>query len=85
VYKLFEAFQSLEDSVFRLDTKGSAAGYKHSTAEILKLLGIIEEGTIHPDCPDLRSGDEAERMKEALIRPMRMAQRMKIPYYSFPS
>jgi hypothetical protein len=85
VYKLFEAFQSLEDSVFRLDTKGSAAGYKHSTAEILKLLGIIEEAEIHPDCPDLRSGHEAERMKEALIRPMRMAQRMKIPYYSFPS
>ena len=85
VYKLFEAFQSLEDSVFRLDTKGSAAGYKHSTAEILKLLGIIEEAAIHPDCPDLRSDDEAERMKEALIRPMRMAQRMKIPYYSFPS
>jgi hypothetical protein len=85
VYKLFEAFQSLEDSVFRLDTKGSAAGYKHSTAEILKLLGIIEEAEIHPDCPDLRSGHEVERMKEALIRPMRMAQRMKIPYYSFPS
>jgi dihydrodipicolinate synthase/N-acetylneuraminate lyase len=31
VYKLFEAFQSLEDEVFRLNSKGSAAAYKHST------------------------------------------------------
>jgi dihydrodipicolinate synthase/N-acetylneuraminate lyase len=35
VYKLFEAFQSLEDQVFRLDQKGSAAAYKHSTAHLL--------------------------------------------------
>ena len=85
VYKLFEAFQSLEDSVFRLDEKGSAAGYKHSTAEILKMLGVIESAEIHPHCPDLRPGDEARRMREALIRPMRMAERMNIPHYSFPS
>jgi hypothetical protein len=85
VYKLFEAFQSLEDSVFRLDEKGSAAGYKHSTAEILKMLGIIESSEIHPDCPDLRTGDEAAKMQEALFRPMRMAKRMNIPFYSYPS
>ena len=85
VYKLFEAFQSLEDSVFRLDEKGSAAGYKHSTAEILKILGVIESAEIHPDCPDLRAGDEATKMREALIRPMRMAERMNIAHYSFPS
>ena len=85
VYKLFEAFQSLEDSVFRLDEKGSAAGYKHSTAEILKMLGVIESAEIHPHCPDLRAGDEAMRMREALLRPMRMAERMNIPHYSFPS
>jgi hypothetical protein len=85
VYKLFEAFQSLEDSVFRLDDKGSAAGYKHSTAEILKMLGVIESAEIHPDCPDLREGDEQARMREALIRPLRMAERMNIPFYSFPS
>ncbi len=85
VYKLFEAFQSLEDSVFRLDDKGSAAGYKHGTAEILKMLGIIDSAEIHPDCPDLRPGDEQARMREALIRPMRMADRMGIPFYSFPS
>ena len=85
VYKLFEAFQSLEDSVFRLDEKGSAAGYKHSTAEILKMLGVIESAEIHPDCADLRVGDEAMKMREALIRPMRMAERMNIPHYSFPS
>ena len=82
VYKLFEAFQSLEDSVFRLDEKGSAAGYKHSTAEILKMLGVIESAEIHPNCSDLRAGDEAMRMREALLRPMRMAERMNIPHYS---
>ena len=85
VYKLFEAFQSLEDSVFRLDEKGSASGYKHSTAEILKMLGVIESAEIHPHCPDLRAGDEAMSMREALMRPMRMAERMNIPHYSFPS
>ncbi|MDG0964078.1 MAG: hypothetical protein P8O23_03380 [Opitutales bacterium] len=85
VYKLFEAFQSLEDSVFRLDYKGSVAGYKHSTAEILKMLGVIESAEIHPNCPDLREGDEQARMREALIRPIRMAERMNIPFYSFPS
>ena len=84
VYKLFEAFQSLEDSVFRLDEKGSAAGYKHSTAEILKMLGVIESAEIHPDCPDIRAGNEAMKMREALIRPVRMAGRMNIPHYSFP-
>ena len=84
VYKLFEAFQSLEDSVFRLDEKGSAAGYKHSTAEILKMLGIIDSAEIHPNCPDLRPGDEARRMAEAMIRPLRMAERMDIPFYTYP-
>jgi hypothetical protein len=85
VYKLFEAFQSLEDAVFRLDEKGSAAGYKHSTAVILKLLGLIESAEIHPDCPDRRMGDEEARMREALIRPMRIAERMDIPHYAYPS
>ena len=82
VYKLFEAFQSLEDSVFRMDENGNAAGYKHSTAEILKLLGIVESAEIHPLCSDLRNGDESLRMREALFRPMRIAERMNIPYYS---
>jgi hypothetical protein len=81
---LFEAFQSLEDSVFRLDEDGSAAAYKHSTAEILKILGIIDSAEIHPDCPDLRPGDERTRMREALLRPLRMAERMDIPHYSLP-
>ncbi|MBT5716000.1 MAG: hypothetical protein HOI70_03720 [Opitutae bacterium] len=85
VYKLFEAFQSLEDSVFRLDDKGSAAGYKHSTAEILQMLGVIDSAEIHPDCPDLRPGNEQALMKEALIRPIRIADRMNIPFYSFSS
>ena len=85
VYKLFEAFQSLEDLVFRLDDKGSAAGYKHSTAEILQMLGVIDSAEIHPECPDLRTGDERARMQEALIRPLRIAERMNIPFYSFPS
>ena len=78
VYKLFEAFQSLEDSVFRLDDKGSAAAYKHSTAVVLQLLGLITSSEIHPDCPDIRPGDEHARMKEALIRPLRVAERLGI-------
>ena len=85
VYKLFEAIQSLEDAVFRLDEKGSAAGYKQSTAEILKMLGVIETAEIHPECLDLRIGKEEDRMREALYRPMRMAERMNIPNFSFPS
>jgi dihydrodipicolinate synthase/N-acetylneuraminate lyase len=78
VYKLFEAFQSLEDAVFRLDEKGSAAAYKHSTAHVLKLLGLIESSEIHPACADRRSDDEAARMKEALARPLRIAERLGI-------
>lgn len=85
IYKLFEAIQSLEDSVFRLDDKGSAAGYKHSTAEILQMLGVIDSAEIHPECPDLRARNERARMQEALIRPLRIAERMNIPFYSFPS
>ena len=78
VYKLFEAFQSLEDAVFRLDAKGSAAAYKHSTAHVLKLLGLIPSSEIHPDCTDRRPDDEADRMKEALVRPLRIAERLGI-------
>ena len=85
IYKLFEAIQSLEDSVFRLDDKGSAAGYKHSTAEILQMLDVIDSAEIHPECPDLRAGNERARMQEALIRPLRITERMNIPFYSFPS
>lgn len=81
VFKLFEAFQSLEDSVFRLDDNQSAAAYKHSTAAILHLLGLIETAEIHPDCADIRSGDEVARMKEALIRPLRIAERLDIPNF----
>jgi dihydrodipicolinate synthase/N-acetylneuraminate lyase len=82
VYKLFEAFQSLEDAVFRLDEKGSAAAYKHSTAHVLKLLGLIESSEIHPDCADRRPEDEAQRMKEALQRPVRVAERLGIENFS---
>lgn len=82
VYKLFEAFQSLEDAVFRLDLDGSAAAYKHSTAHVLKLLGIIASSEIHPECPDLRPEGEAERMREALVRPLRIAQRLGIGLFS---
>lgn len=82
VYKLFEAIQSLEDAVFRLDENGSAAAYKHSTAHVLKLLGLIESTEIHPACPDRRGEDESERMREALRRPLRVAERLDIPYFS---
>ena len=82
VYKLFEAFQSLEDAVFRLDEQGSAAAYKHSTAHVLKLLGLIDSTEVHPDCPDRRPDGEADRMREALQRPMRVAERLGIPHFS---
>ena len=82
VYKLFEAFQSLEDAVFRLDENGSAAAYKHSTAHVLKLLGLIESSEIHPHCIDRRPDDEADRMAEALRRPIRVAERLGIKNFS---
>ena len=78
VYKLFEAFQSMEDQVFRLDSRGSAAAYKHSTAHALKLLGIIASAEAHPACTDLRGSDEQQRMQEALVRPQRIADRLGI-------
>jgi len=82
VYKLFEALQSLEDAVFRLDETGSAAAYKHSTAVCLKLLGIIDQAEVHPDCGDVRAGDEENRMREALRRPLRMAEKLGIPAFA---
>lgn len=82
VYKLFEAFQSLEDAVFRLDETGSAAAYKHSTAHVLKLLGLIESSEIHPDCGDRRDDREAATMEAALRRPLRVAGRLGIDLFS---
>lgn len=84
VYKLFEAFQSMEDQVFRLDMNGSAAAYKHSTAHLLHHLGIIQSPEAHPNCKDLRGPDEAVRMSEALIRASRIAKRLQIPGMSCP-
>lgn len=80
VYKLFEAFQSLEDQVFRLDQNGSAAAYKHSTAHLLSLLSVIAAPEAHPNCGDLRGDDESSRMVEALIRPKRIAKRLDISF-----
>ena len=82
VYKLFEAFQSFEDAVFRLDENHSAAAYKHSTAAALKLLGLIESSEVHPDCPDRRPDGEEDRMREAMRRPLRMAERLGIPGFA---
>jgi hypothetical protein len=79
VYKLFEAFQSLEDQVFRLDASGSAAAYKHSTAHALHQLGVIASPESHPHCKDLRGADEAARIHEAMLRPHRIATRLGIP------
>lgn len=81
VYKVFEAFQSLEDQVFRLDVNMSASAYKHSTAHILHELGIISSPEAHPLCKDLRGTDEAIRMNEALRRPKRIAERLGIPLF----
>ncbi|MEM7012008.1 MAG: hypothetical protein AAF585_11050 [Verrucomicrobiota bacterium] len=85
VYKVFEAFQSLEDAVFRLDENGSAAAYKHSTAHILQLLGLIDSTEIHPDCTDARPDGEDARMREALIRPLRIAERLGIEDFKLAS
>jgi dihydrodipicolinate synthase/N-acetylneuraminate lyase len=79
VYKLFEAFQSFEDLVFRLDDRMSASPYKHSTAHVLHHLGLIDAPESHPDCKDLRGADEALRMEEAMRRPLRVAKRLGIP------
>jgi hypothetical protein len=79
VYKLFEAFQSFEDLVFRLDERLSAAAYKHSTAHVLHQLGLISAPESHPDCKDVRGADEAARMEEAMRRPRRVAARLGIP------
>ena len=80
VYKVFEAFQSLEDQVFRLDGRLSASAYKHSTAHVLHELGLIASPEAHPACKDLRGDDEAARMTEALRRPRRVAERLNIPF-----
>ena len=79
VYKLFEAFQSFEDLVFRLDERLSASPYKHSTAHVLHQLGLIEAAEPHPACKDLRGSDEGTRMAEAMRRPLRIAERLNIP------
>jgi dihydrodipicolinate synthase/N-acetylneuraminate lyase len=81
VYKLFEAIQSFEDSVFRLDANGSAAAYKHSTAHVLHLLGLLASSECHPRCSDLRAADESARMREALERPLRMTIELGIPEF----
>lgn len=81
VYKLFEAFQSFEDLVFRLDDKLSAAAYKHSTAHVLHAQGLIATAEPHPNCKDVRGADEAQRMAEAMRRPLRIAKRLGIPGY----
>ena len=84
VYKLFEALQSFEDSVFRLDANGSAAAYKHSTAHVLHLLGLLDSPESHPRCRDLRAADESVRIREALERPLRMARELGIPEFRLP-
>ncbi|HEY2341961.1 MAG TPA: hypothetical protein VGH90_02975, partial [Chthoniobacteraceae bacterium] len=82
VYKLLEAIQSFEDLVFRLDERGSAGAYKHSTAHVLHLFGLVASPETHPACRDLRGADEPRRMREALERPLRMARALQIPGFS---
>ena len=79
VYKLFEALQSLEDQVFRLDERLSAAAYKHSTAHVLHVLGLIAAPDAHPACPAVRAVGEGARMEEALRRPRRVAEKLRVP------
>lgn len=79
VYKLFEAFQSMEDQVFRLNERSSASAYKHSTAHVLHRLGIIAAPEPHPACAETRGPDEGEQMEAALRRARRMAEKLGIP------
>ena len=85
VYKLFEAIQSFEDVIFRFDRRGSAAAYKHSTAHALHLLGLLASPETHPECPDVRDQDEPARIREAMERPLRVAQALGIPGFKIPS
>jgi dihydrodipicolinate synthase/N-acetylneuraminate lyase len=85
VYKLFEAIQSFEDLVFRMDEKGSAAAYKHSTAHVLHLLGLLASPEAHPACRDLRGADEGARIREAIERPLRMVRALEIPGFQLPT
>ena len=48
----------------------------------LKLLGLIESSEIHPDCTDRRPDGEEARMREAMRRPLRIAERLGIPGFS---
>ena len=82
VYKLFEAIQSFEDLVFRLNEKNSASAYKHSTAHVLHSMGLIATPEAHPNCQDLRGSDENFRMTEAMRRPLRVAERLGIPEFT---
>jgi dihydrodipicolinate synthase/N-acetylneuraminate lyase len=79
VYKVFEALQSFEDTIFRLDAKGSAAAYKHSTAHALHRLGLLDSPEAHPACRDVRGDDESARIAESMVRPLRIAERLGIP------
>lgn len=79
VYKVFEAIQSFEDLVFRLDENHSASAYKHSTAHVLKHLDLIAATETHPNCKDQRPADESLRMQEAMRRPDRITKRLGIP------
>ncbi|MDB6129056.1 MAG: hypothetical protein JWM04_163, partial [Verrucomicrobiales bacterium] len=78
VYKLLEVLQSLEDQVFRLDHRGSASAYKHSTAHFLHNLGLVAAPDTHPNCRDRRDSGEGDRMKEAAIRVERIARKLQI-------
>ena len=68
VYKLFKP-----SSLWRIRsfvwTKRAAPRVQASTAEILRMLGVIDTAEIHPDCPDLRIGDEQTRMRELCCVP----------------
>jgi len=56
----------------------SASAYKHSTAHVLHSMGLISTPDAHPKCQDLRGPDEAQRMTDALRRPLRLADRLGI-------
>jgi hypothetical protein len=48
---------------------------------VLHAQGLIATVEPHPKCKDVRGADEAQRMAEAMRRPLRIAERLGIPGY----
>ena len=70
---------STGEGIYGVDLEGNCT---FANPACLKLLGLIASDEIHPDCPDIREGDEVARMRSALRRPLRVAERLGIPHFA---